>query len=117
MVISNLIPFTKLNLIFAFDFVVNTFIKMLNPTQIGAPTISIQFNVMLLMLVFTNSEARSHFKRKVAAWRGLDLVEVVHLQQEPHEGRQANNQQANNQQASHQPDVNLPNQIIQESIH
>ena len=51
MVISNLIPFSKLNLIFAFDFVVNTIIKMLNPTQIGAPTISIQFNVMLLMLV------------------------------------------------------------------
>ena len=109
MVISNMIPFTKLNMIFAFDCVVNAFIKMLNPTQIGVPTISIHFNVLLLLLVFTNSEARSHFKRKVAAWRGLDLVEVVHLQQQPP-------QQASIQQASRQLDVNLLNQIVQESI-
>ena len=40
----------------------------MNPNQIGVPTVSIHLNVMLLMLVITNSEARSHFKRKLAGW-------------------------------------------------
>ena len=89
MIISNLIPFTRLNLIFAFDFVINTIVKLFNPTQIGVPKLSIHGNVMLLLLVFSNSEARSHFKRKVAAWRGVDMVEVVELQQQPNQHGQA----------------------------
>ena len=82
MVIANLIPFTTLNLAFAFGFVVNAFIKALNTTQMGAPKLSIHMNVMLLMLVLSNSNARNHFKRKIAIWRGLDLVEVIDLQQQ-----------------------------------
>ena len=93
MVIANLIPFTTLNLAFAFGFVVNAFIKVLNTTQIGVPKLSIHMNVMLLLLVYSNSDARSHFKRKLTSWRGGDLVEVIDLQQKTTTSRQATNQE------------------------
>ena len=92
MIISNLIPFTTLNLIFALTVFINAIVKLFNPTQIGAPKLSIHGNLLLLMLVLTNSEARSHFKRKLAAWRGRDLVESLELQQQPTQRGQARNQ-------------------------
>jgi hypothetical protein len=92
MIISNLIPFTTLNLIFALTVFINAIVKFCNPTQIGAPKLSIHGNLLLLMLVLTNSEARSHFKRKLAAWRGRDLVESLELQQQPTQRGQARNQ-------------------------
>ena len=91
MVISNLIPFTKLNLIYAFDFFVNAIVKLFNPTQMGVPKLSLHGSMMLLLLVLSNSEARYHFKRKVAAWRGVDLVEVVELQLQPTQQGQRTN--------------------------
>ena len=108
MIISNLIPFTRLNLIFAFDFFINSIVKLFNPTQIGVPKLSIHANVMLLLLILTNCEARSHFQRKLAAWRGRTLVEVLQLQQQPTQQEQgARILQKNNSQ-----NVNLPNQIV-----
>ena len=107
MIISNLIPFTRLNLIFAFDLVVNSIVKLFNPTQIGVPKLSIHGNVLLLLLVFSNSEARCHFKRKVAAWRGVDMVEVLELRQQPTQREQA----TSNLQQSNSQNVQLPNQI------
>ena len=91
MVISNLIPFTKLNLIYAFDFFVNAIVKLFNPTQMGVPKLSLHGSMMLLLLVLSNSEARYHFKRKVAAWRGVDLVEVVELELQPTQQGQRTN--------------------------
>ena len=111
MVISNLIPFTNLNLIMAFNFVVGSFIKVFATTEMGVPTISINTSVTLLLLVFTNSEARSHFKRKVVAWRRVDIVEGVQLQQQPFQREQATNPQPNII-----PNVHLPNQTYQETV-
>ena len=91
MVISNLIPFTKLNLIYAFDFVVNAIVKLFNPTQMGVPKLSLHGSMMLLLLVFSNYEARHHFKRKLAVWRGVDLVEVEELQMHPTQPRKRTN--------------------------
>ena len=105
MIISNLIPFTRLNLIFAFDFVINAIVKLFNPTQIGVPKLSIHGNVMLLLLVLTNSDARSHFKRKLAIWRGRDLVEVLEMQQQPTQrGKGTSNLRQSNSQNVHIPD-------------
>ena len=111
MVISNLIPFPKLNLICAFDFVVMSIVKLFNPTQMGVPKLSLHGSILLFLLLFTNSEARSHFKRKLSAWSGRDLVEVVELQQQHIEHRQATNPQQ-----SHTANVCLPNQPYQESV-
>ena len=111
MVISNLIPFTTLNLIFALDVFVNAIVKLFNPTQMGVPKLSIHGNMMLLMLVFTNSAARSHFKRKLAAWRGVDFVEVVDLQQQ-----QTQRGQARTVPASGATNPQHPNQIYQETV-
>ena len=108
MVISNLIPFTKLNLMLAFDLFISVFIKLLNTTQMGVPKLSIHTAVMLVLLVMTNSEARRHFKRKVAGWRGVDFLEVVELQQQPIQRRQATHSQP-----THSPKVHHPNQILQ----
>ena len=105
MVISNLIPFTNLNLIVAYDFVVLTLIKAFGPLQMGVPNISIHTSVMLLLLVFTNYEARSHFKRKVAIWTGVDIVQVVDIQQQPIKRRQTTSPQP-----SCTENVHLPNQ-------
>ena len=105
MVISNLIPFTNLNLIVAYDFVIITLIKVFGPIQTGVPNISVHSSAVLLLLVFTNSEARSHFKRKMATWRGIDIVGVVDQQQELIERRQTANPQP-----SYTEHVHLPNQ-------
>ena len=93
MVISNLIPFKTLNLAFAFGFVVNAIIKAFNTSQIGVPKLSIHMNVMLLLLVLSNSDARIHFKRKLAPWREVDLVEVINIQQQTTTRGEATNRQ------------------------
>ena len=73
MVISNLIPFTKLNLIFVFSALITSLIRIFQNTQIGVPNLSIQLVVMLICLLLTNPEARTHFKRKHSALREVDL--------------------------------------------
>lgn len=82
MVISNLIPFTKLNMTISFSVVVFTIIKFFQKTQIGMPTISIFCGLELLLILLTNSDAKKHFRRKLAAWRGVDFVEDLELQQQ-----------------------------------
>ena len=111
MIISNLIPFTTLNYIYALDLIVNAIVKLFNPTQMGLPKLSIHVSVMLLLLVLSNSEAKRHFKRKVAAGRGRDLVEVVELHQQPTQRGQPTNPQQSRK--THLP--NLPNQTYQET--
>ena len=77
MVISNLIPFTRLNLIFAFSGIISAVIRIIQRTQIGVPKLSIQIVVMLICLLLSNSEAKKHFMRKCSSMRGLD-PEVYH---------------------------------------
>ena len=74
LVISNLIPFTKLNVIFAFGCLIMALVKVIERTQIGIPNLSIQIVSMLLCLLFSNSEAKNHFKRQSVVFRYLDLV-------------------------------------------
>ena len=72
LVISNFIPFTTLNnLIFTFSIVTSTVIRVI---QIGVPNLSIQMVVMLICLLFSNSEAKKHCKRRYAAFRELDQI-------------------------------------------
>ena len=67
LVISNFIPLTTLNnLIFTFSIVTSTVIGVI---QIGVPNLSIQMVVMLVCLLFSNSEAKKHCKRRYAAFR------------------------------------------------
>ena len=106
LVIANLIPFTTLNMAFALGFVLNALIKALNPTQIGMPKLSIHVTVMMVLLVWSNSDARSHFKRRLASWRGQDFVEVIDLQPLPNRRGQATDQQPISPTTIH-----LPNQI------
>ena len=73
MVISNLIPFTKQNLTFAFSALITCIIRIFQNTQIGVPNLSIQLVVMLICLLLTNPEARTHFRRKSLALREVDL--------------------------------------------
>ena len=73
MVISNLIPFTSLNLIFAFSIVISVVIRLIQTTQIGVPKLSIQIVVMLICLLFSNSKAKIYFKTKCAAHRQRDM--------------------------------------------
>jgi hypothetical protein len=73
MVISNLIPFTKLNLTFAFSALITCFIRIFQNIQIGVPNLSIQLVVMLICLLLTNPEARAHLRRKTSAFREVDL--------------------------------------------
>jgi hypothetical protein len=72
MVISNLIPFTRLNLIFAFGFFINAIIRVVQRTQIGFPNLSIQIVVMLISLLISNKEAKKHCKRTSATLRWMD---------------------------------------------
>ena len=76
MVISNLIPFTKLNLTFAFSALITCIIRIFQRTQIGVPYLSIQLVVMFLCLLGTNNEAKIHFKRKSGVWRGVVDIEA-----------------------------------------
>ena len=76
LVISNFIPFTTLNLIFAFSIVTSTVIRVIQQTQIGVPNLSIQMVVMRICLLFSNSEAKKHFKRRYAAFRELDQIQI-----------------------------------------
>ena len=74
LIISNLIPFTTLNLIFAFSIVISVVIRSIQKTQIGIPNISIQITVVLVCLLFSNPDAKKHFQRRSAAFRGVDLM-------------------------------------------
>jgi hypothetical protein len=49
-------------------------VKVIERTQIGIPNLSIQIVSMLLCLLFSNSEAKNHFKRQSVVFSYLDLV-------------------------------------------
>ena len=76
-VISNFIPFKTLNLIFAFSIVISAIIKVFQQTQIGVPILSIQMVVMQICLLFSNCEAKKHFKRRFAAFREVDQIQTI----------------------------------------
>jgi hypothetical protein len=104
MVISNLIPFTKLNLIFAFGIVVAAIIKIFQRTQIGVPKMSIQIAVMLLCLLFSNSEAKTHFKKRCAKFRGVKL----YPQQAPTRHPKMNNPESNSPPVTNTEEIQSP---------
>ena len=74
-IVSNLFPFTTLNVIFAFSILVAASIKVVERTQTGVPKLSIQSVVMQLCLFLTNTEAKSHFKKKFSTFICSKLVE------------------------------------------
>ena len=80
MVISNLIPFTRLNLIFAFSALVTCAIGMVWGARVGVPFLSIHIVVMLVLLLVTNKEAMAYFKRKFAGLSGVDMGPNLHNQ-------------------------------------
>ena len=98
LVISNLIPFTRLNTIFAFSIVASAITKVVQSTQIGLPKMSIQITVMLLCLLFSNSEALTRAKNKVET---LIPVSSVFL-------KQASKQAVNTELAIKSTNINLP---------
>ena len=67
MVIPNLIPFTTLNLIFAFSIFFSTIVRVIQKTKFGLPNLSIQIVVMLICLLMSNTEAKAQFKRRLAS--------------------------------------------------
>ena len=71
LIISNLIPFTRLNIIFAFSIFVIAMVKMIERTQTGVPKLSIQAVVMQLCLLLSNPEAKIHFARKFSDLTGV----------------------------------------------
>lgn len=72
-VIGNLIPFKNLNMVFAFGIIVRAIIDIVWTTKYGLPKIAIQTTVMLFCLLLCNADAKTHFKRRFAAWRGVDI--------------------------------------------
>ena len=72
LVISNLIPFTKLNNIFAFSLLLTTIVRLINSTQMGVPFLSIQGTTILLCLLITNKPAKKHFKKKCFSTLGIN---------------------------------------------
>ena len=92
MVIMNLIPFMKLNFIFAFGIVLRAVVSYYATSQIGLPKLSIQIDVCLLLLVATNSGAKAHFKRKISAWWGFKVDSLKSTpQQQATENQQPTN--------------------------
>ena len=77
LVISNFIPFTTLNLIFAFSIVISAIIKVIQQTQIGVPNLSIQMVVMQICLLYFNSEAKTHFNRRYAAFMEVNQIQTT----------------------------------------
>ena len=61
--ITNLIPFTNLNIIFAFSFSVNAVIHVIQDKQVGAPNLSIQVVIILACLLITNKNARLQLRK------------------------------------------------------
>jgi hypothetical protein len=78
LVISNFIPFTTLNLIFALSIVISAIIKVFQQTQIGVPILSIQMVIMQICLLFSNYEAKKHFKRRFDAFREVDQIQTIY---------------------------------------
>ena len=65
LVISNFIPFSTLNIIFATGFFISGVIRLIQRTQIGFPNISIHAVIMLLCLLGSNSAAKKHLKKRL----------------------------------------------------
>lgn len=63
--ILNLIPFTKLNVIFACSLLIPVVMKIFEETQMGVPKLSVQGCVMQVLILSTNSNAKAHFKKKL----------------------------------------------------
>ena len=98
-VIGNLIPFKNLNIVFAFGIIVRATIDIIWTTKYGLPKIAIQTTIMLLCLLLCNTDAKTYFKRRLSACRGVDMearskpeptepipVEQVEMQDENHQG-------------------------------
>ena len=78
LVISNFIPFTTLNIIFATGFFISGVIRLFQRTQTGFPNLSIHAVIMLLCLLGSNSAAKKRSRRHLGlqGQAGVD-VEVA----------------------------------------
>ena len=75
LVISNLIPFTNLNVIISLSIFLATLIKLVVPTQSGVPTIAIHQTIIIICLLATNDSAKMQVKKKLSSVLGIRLTE------------------------------------------
>ena len=95
--ISNLIPFTNLNLVFAISIVARILTAVVQKVFLGMPTGSIQLNVMLVLLLLSNKQAQDHFRKRLRRWMGVRDEAVQRLNEDhgnssPHDQSQHGNQ-------------------------
>ena len=72
-VISNLIPFRNLNVMFAFGYLIRLVLWCFQKELLGVPMLSIQGNAMLICLLVNNDEAKKRFKKRLRKWRGNNV--------------------------------------------
>ena len=70
-----MIPFTRLNIIFAISALFTCAIGLLWDARLGIPNLSIQIVFMQTILLVTNTEAKKYFRRKMRAIVGVELSE------------------------------------------
>ena len=70
---SNLIPFSNLNLMFCFGILTRLIITSIKKDLVGIPLLSIQSSAMLVCLLFTNTNAKERFKKRVRTWREVNM--------------------------------------------
>ena len=70
-IISNLIPFSNLNLMFAFGILTRLLAMCIKKDLVGVPLLSIQSTVMLLSLLATNSGAKERLRKRISRWRAI----------------------------------------------
>ena len=71
---QHFIPFTNLNLAYAFGILIRVLLDVIVTTKLGFPKISIHLTIMLFCLLLCNPAAKAHLKRRFEAWRGLDMT-------------------------------------------
>ena len=67
LIISNMIPFRRLNIIFAISSLFTCVIGLVWDARLGIPNLSIQITFMQSLLLITNTEAKKYFRRKMRA--------------------------------------------------
>ena len=87
----------------------NAIIKTFNTSEIGVPKLSIHMNVMPLLLVLSNSDARIPLKRKLVSWRGVG--DAINIQQQT-----STQGQATNRPPISVINISLPNQTHQDNV-
>ena len=82
LIISNMIPFRRLNIIFAISSLFTCVIGLVWDARLGIPNLSIQITFMQFILLITNTEAKKYFRRKMRAIVGDHFSEKKDVQNE-----------------------------------